>query len=113
MYGYLMQHNATAHTANFSVTALEEIFGKWLITHGLWPPRFPYLKLCVYLWGTPQDRVCVNNPHYLQVLKDNIQREISNISGQELHCVSRNILRRCEACLEAEVGTSRLFYKTR
>jgi hypothetical protein len=37
-----------AHTANFPMASLEEAFEKWLIMHGLWPPRFPYLNLCDY-----------------------------------------------------------------
>ena len=31
MYGYFMQENATAHTENFSVPALEEVFGEQLV----------------------------------------------------------------------------------
>jgi len=31
MYGYFMQESATTHTENFSVPALEEVFGELLV----------------------------------------------------------------------------------
>lgn len=31
MYGYFIQENATTHTENFSVPALEEVFGEQLV----------------------------------------------------------------------------------
>jgi hypothetical protein len=56
MYGYFMQNSATVHTANFSMTALEEVFGDQLITHGFWPSRAPDLNPCnFYLRGTLED----------------------------------------------------------
>ena len=36
-----MQDSCMACTANFAVTALEEVCDKWLIIHRLWPPRSP------------------------------------------------------------------------
>jgi hypothetical protein len=30
-----MQENVMAHTANFSMPALEEVYDKWLVTHAL------------------------------------------------------------------------------
>jgi hypothetical protein len=60
-------------TANFSVTTLEEVFGKHLITCGLWRHKSPDLNLCdFYMWATLKDRIYVKNPHSLQELKDNI-----------------------------------------
>jgi hypothetical protein len=94
LYGYFMQDGTMAHTADFSVAVLEEVFGERLITCGLWPPRSPDLNPCdYYLWGTLKDRVYVNNPHSLQELKENIQREIADVSRAELRRVWRNIFR--------------------
>jgi hypothetical protein len=31
-YSYFMQDSAMVHITNFSMTALEEVFGEWLIT---------------------------------------------------------------------------------
>lgn len=51
--------------------------------------------------GAMQDRVYVNNPNYLQKMKDNIQMTITNISRLVLHHVSTNIVNRCTYCLES------------
>jgi hypothetical protein len=73
--------------------ALEEIVGKWLISHALWPSRSPNLNMCnYYLWGTLKDRVYMNNPQQLQQLKNYIQGEIQSILKQEIHHVSSNFL---------------------
>lgn len=35
----------------FSAAALEEVFGEWLVTHGLWLPRFVALNPCGGICG--------------------------------------------------------------
>jgi hypothetical protein len=110
MYDSYMQGSAMAHTANVSVTTLEEVFARQVSHFGLWPYRSPDLDLCnYYLWGKLEDRVYVNISHCLHGLKGNTGREIANISRQTACHVSRNILR-CEACLEY-ISSSRLFCK--
>jgi hypothetical protein len=59
------------------VTALQEILSIQLATHDLDVHDF-------YLLVTLQDTVYMNSPHFLQGLKDSVQREIANISSQEL-----------------------------
>jgi hypothetical protein len=74
-YGYFMQDNTTAHTANHSMNEINQVFGDCVVSRGLWPPRSPDLNLCdFYLWGKLKDKVYVNNPHThtLDELKDNI-----------------------------------------
>ena len=76
------------------MTGREEEFGQRLINRGLWYPVSVYLNRCDdyhhhhhhhhYLWGTLQDRVYLNIPHYLQKFKVNIRRETVSISRQEL-----------------------------
>jgi hypothetical protein len=66
IYSYFMQDSDTVHSANFSLIAVEEVFGEWLIT-------------CR----------CVNNPHSLQELKEDIQRHISDISRWVLSYVKK------------------------
>ena len=39
--------------------------------------------------------------HIFLHVKDGIQRELTGISRQDLHCVSRIIFRRCKTCLQA------------
>jgi hypothetical protein len=46
------------------------------------------------------EKFCAKNPYSLQELKDNIQREIVDISRQNLCLVSGNIFQRCEDCSE-------------
>jgi hypothetical protein len=38
-YGYYQQDNAPAHTAQNSISALQEVFDDRIISTGLWPPR--------------------------------------------------------------------------
>jgi hypothetical protein len=46
------KNSAMAQAQHFLLTTLEEVFRKWLISHRLWPPKFPDLNLCsYYLWG--------------------------------------------------------------
>jgi hypothetical protein len=52
-----------------------------------------------YLWGTPKDEVCVNDPHSLWEWKENIWKEISLVPKQ-LCRVTRNIYG-CEAFIQA------------
>jgi hypothetical protein len=88
-----MQDNAAAHTA--------EVFGDQVIDQ--WPPRSPDLNPCdFYLWGMLKGKVYVNNPHTAEELKENIRRVISIIYQEELRQVFRNMLTRCEACLQAQ-----------
>jgi hypothetical protein len=44
--GYFQQDNATAHTAQNSMSALQEVFDDRIISTGLWPPRSPDLSVC-------------------------------------------------------------------
>jgi hypothetical protein len=49
-----------------------------------------------------KDKVYVNNPHTAEELKENIRRVVSSISQEKLRRVFRNVLTRCEACLQAQ-----------
>ena len=44
--------------------------------------------------GKPKNKMCENNPHTLEGLKDNIRREITAIPDEELMRVNRNFLQR-------------------
>jgi hypothetical protein len=57
---YFMQDCAVAHTANYSIGVLNEMFSYRLISRRLWPPRSPYLNLCdFYLWGNRKRSVFI------------------------------------------------------
>jgi inhibitor of nuclear factor kappa-B kinase subunit alpha len=98
-----MQDGATAHTATYSINALNEVFENRLISHRLWPARSPDLNPCdFYLWGNLKDKVYSNNPHTLVEHKQSIRETISSIEVSELKLVSNNIFKRLEACVGAE-----------
>jgi hypothetical protein len=84
LYG-VFQQDSTAHMAHVSLEALREVFDYGVISRGLWPPRFPDLTPCdFYLWEILKDKVYKTNPHTLEGVRNNIRREISTISGEEL-----------------------------
>ncbi|PSN46547.1 hypothetical protein C0J52_19601, partial [Blattella germanica] len=101
-HAYFMQDNATAHTAHISMREIVDVFEDRIVSRGLWSPRSPDINPCdFYLWGKLKSVVYANNPHTLDELKENIRQEIRNISRDELLKVSANVLKRCEACLNA------------
>jgi hypothetical protein len=53
------------------------------------------------LWVTPKFTVHVDSPPSLQELRDNVWRDVANISRQLLHIVVRNVFGRHEAYLGA------------
>ena len=102
-YGYFQQDNATAHTANASMVAIQEVFEDRIVSRGLWPPRSPDLSICdYYLWGNLKQKVYKNNPRSIDSLQNEITRVIHSITVDELQRVSRNLFVRCAACLQAE-----------
>ena len=77
---WFQQDEAAAHTARATVELLRQIFGHRIISQNseiYWPSRSPDLMpLDYFLWGDLKERVCINKPHTLQQLKDNICVEI-------------------------------------
>jgi hypothetical protein len=76
---------------------IRELMGRIeLLARGCWPPRSPDLNPCdFYLWGK-LDIVYANNPHNLEVLKQNNREAIGNIQQRELQQVSRNLFKRIQ-----------------
>ncbi len=93
------QDGARPHTSNESMDCLQEFFGDWLISKGLWPPRSPdTTPLDSFLWGTLKNKVYETTLANLEKLKAKIMSEISKISQQTLKKVFRNLLRRAITC---------------
>jgi hypothetical protein len=68
-----MQDGATAHTANYSINAFDEVFENKLITCSLWPARSPHSNPCDSdLWGNLINKVYSNNLQILDKLKHNM-----------------------------------------
>jgi hypothetical protein len=100
LYSVFQHDSATAHIAHVSLEALQEVFEDHVISCGLWPPRSSDLTPCdFYLWGSLKDKVCKTNPHTVEELRNNIRREISTVSGEELQRVNNNLFRKCTECI--------------
>jgi hypothetical protein len=98
-----MQDGATAHTADYSINVLNEVFEDRLISRRLWPARSPDQNPCdFYLWGNLKDKVYLNNPHTLVELKQSIQETITSIETSELKLVSNSLFKRLKACFRAD-----------
>ena len=97
--GCFQQDNATAHTANESMTELRHVFCCRIISKELWPTRSPDLTPNdFYFWGRMKNRVYETNPHVLEELKENIRTIISSISAQELVRMNDAFLLLCKLC---------------
>ena len=68
----IAQGITTFCSENFSLTAVEEVIGDWLMTAGLWPSRSPDLEHFDYeLHGILKYRICMKKiPIFLQDLKE-------------------------------------------
>jgi hypothetical protein len=49
--------------------------------------------------GCLKGKVYKSNPRTEEELKENIHREIANLSAEQLQRVNQNLFRRCEECL--------------
>jgi hypothetical protein len=75
-----------------------QVFCDRVVSRGLCIRRSQDLNPCdFYLWRNLKDEMCVNNPHTLDELIDNIRVEISHFTREELLSVAGKNFRRCEA----------------
>ena len=86
--GHFSSQLATVHTANESMTTVQNMFPRHLISHFgdvSWPPHSPNLSTCdFFLWGYLKSRVYTHNPRMLNDLKEAIRQEIRPIDHQLL-----------------------------
>ena len=101
---WFQQDGATPHTANLSLTWLDQKFPNRLISRKRepeWAPHSPDLNpLDFYLWGYLKDRVYRDNPQSIPELKEAISREIRAIDKEECGRVIDNFARRVQVCLQ-------------
>ena len=101
--GYFQQDGATAHTANNTMRCLQNVFGRRLISKGLWPPRSPDLSPPdFYLWGAMKGSVYRNRPKTLGDLQKSIDDYVRSIPPNTLQRVFDNMMRRVDLCIEAK-----------
>ena len=105
---FFQQDGATAHTAAATMQMLKVIFPNRLISRFgdiLWPPRSPDLSAPdFFLWGYLKEKVYIEMPGSLQELKQNIIREINNISPETLRKVMDSTVARARHCLTNNGG---------
>lgn len=102
-HGYFQQDGATAHTARASLEFLREFYDDRLVSQGLWPARSPDLTPCDYfLFGHIKNNVFKNRLHTIDELQEAIEREIRNVTVDQLQNVFENMKRRVHVCLEAQ-----------
>jgi hypothetical protein len=80
--------------------ALFDVFGEKIISSGIWPERSPDLNSCdFFFWGCLKDNVYNSILWTEEELKENIPKEIANISAEQLQRINQNFFCRCEECV--------------
>jgi len=99
---WFQQDGATSHTSNASLSRVQEIFPRKLISKGgdiIWPPRSPDLTpLDFFLWGYLKSKVYANKPTSLEFLKQNIRQEMEAITESTCRDVIKNFSLRLNEC---------------
>lgn len=103
---FFQQDGATAHTANVSLNAVNELFpGRLISLNGdiEWPPRSPDLTpLDFFLWGYLKGRVYDDPPATIAQLKQRIRDEINNIPMYLCQRVFQHLRSCLEECYEQD-----------
>ena len=102
---WFQQDGATIHTARITIDLLKDKFGGRVILRNgpvEWPPRSCDLTLLdFFLWGHIKSLVYAKKPATLDDLKDNIQREITNVPVEMCARVVENWVQRIDRCQRA------------
>ncbi len=94
---YFQQVRARTHTTTTTINFLQEFFGNWLVSTGLWLPRSPDLtQLHFFLWDHLKTKV-FQTP-YLPTLRARITEQIQKVTPLTLHRGFRNLRRRAVIC---------------
>ena len=100
--GYFQQDGATCHTSNESMTEIESFFDGRFISKALWPPRSPdFSPPDFFVWGALKGKAYANKPRTIQVLENNIRREIAAISEDVLQATFANTKRRVQLFIDS------------
>lgn len=99
---WFQQDGATAHTSNTAMPVIRELFPNKVISRRgdiSWPPRSPDLTpMDFFLWGYLKSKVYDTNPRSIEALKENIQREMANITELTCRAVVDSFRRRLQEC---------------
>lgn len=101
---HFQQDGATPHNARINVDWLNRNFNeRWIGTYGpiRWPARSPDLTpLDFWLWGYLQDRVYLQMPETIDVLKNKIRTACREIPDYLVLNATYGVIRRCRLCVE-------------
>lgn len=99
---WFQQDGATAHTSNTAMPVVRQLFPSKVISRRgdiAWPPRSPDLTpMDFFLWGYLKSKVYETNPRSIDVLKENIRREMASITEVTCRAVMDNFRRRLQEC---------------
>lgn len=99
---WFQQDGATCHTANATMTLLNEKFPGRIISRNSeinWPSRScDFTPLDFFLWVHLKSKIYANKPTTFQQLKDEIIRHIGEIEEQLCRDVIKNFDHRVEVC---------------
>jgi hypothetical protein len=56
--------------------------------------------MSLFLMATIKQNVYRSNPHTIEEMKENIQREVPSLSQEEFKCMNVNFLQRCQESME-------------
>lgn len=100
---WLMQDGATPHTANLTMTFLNENFNGRLISKRsdfVWAPRSPDLNpLDFFLWGYCKSNVYRSKPKTITELKSEVERFLAEIPLDMCQRVIGNFRKRIDKCI--------------
>ena len=100
---WFQQDGATSHTARVTIDLFKGKFGERVISRNV-PVECHLTPLDFFLWGHIKSLVYANKPATLDDLKDNIQREIANVSVEMCARVVENWVQRIDRCKRAHNG---------
>jgi len=101
---FFQQDGAPPHRKKEVQEWLKGKFGARFLDLSIWPPRSPDLNPCDFsLWGTIKSKCYNPKPLSLDMLKENITREIRNFEKTDLKSVFSNMKKRL-VLVEAQKG---------
>jgi len=103
---WFQQDGVTAHTARFSLGALQQMFpGRLVSLRGYigWPARSPDLSMCDFFrWGYLKDKVFRHRPHTIEDLKQKITEEVEAIPVETCRKSYESFRDRLQQCIDAD-----------
>jgi len=96
--GYFQQNGAPAHKSRETIAYLQQFYDNRIVNY---PPRSPDMTpLDFCLFGRLKNNIFKNRLHTLEELREAIERELANITVEDLQNIFENMKRRIQLCIE-------------